>query len=382
MSSHLEQSIFGDADHLDSRGRFQRRRRPHRRPRWKGLLALFLALVVVGGAAYGSVQFVKPLYDRLTAPKDYPGPGTGSVKVTVHAGDVGRDIAATLVKADVVKTTGAFTDAANADPKAAQSIQPGVYTMKLQMKGTDALKALTDPKNRTVAGVTIREGLWASEIYPILSKETGVPLADYVAAAKNPAIGLPASAKGNIEGYLFPDTYQFPEKATAVQQLQAMVKAAVANLRRAGATDATMERTLTLASIIEAEARKDVDRPKVARVILNRLSRSGPPPYGYLQLDSTVSYGARKRAVTTTDGERGDANPWNTYVHPGLPAGPISNPGAKSMQAATHPAVGPWLYFVAVNPETGETKYAVTKAEHDAYVREFQAWCQSHKGKC
>lgn len=382
MSSHLEETIFGDADHLDSRGHFQRRRRRFRRPRWRGLLAILVALVVVAGAAYGSVQFIRPIYDKITAPKDYPGPGTGSVKVTVHEGDLGAAIALTLQKADVIKTTGAFTNAAAADPKAAQSIQPGIYTLKLQMKAADALIALTDRSNRTFSGATIREGLWASEIYPILSKATGVPLASYVKAAKNPAIGLPTSAKGNIEGYLFPDTYQFPEKATAVQQLATMVKAAKTNLTKAGANDANMENTLILASIIEAEARKDADRPKVARVILNRLSKSGPPPYGYLQLDSTVSYGAKKRAITTTDRERGDTNPWNTYVHPGLPVGPISNPGVKSIQAALHPAAGPWLFFVAVNPETGETKFAVTQAEHDSYVQEFQAWCQAHKGKC
>lgn len=381
MSSHLEQSIFGDADHVDSRGRFERRRQ-RRRPRWRGFLAILVAIAVVGGAAYGSVKFIKPVYDKITAPKDYPGPGTGSVKVTVHAGDAGATIAETLLEAGVVKTTSAFTKAASADPKAAESIQPGVYTLKLQMKGTDALLALTDPKNRAASGVTVREGLWASEIYPILSKATGVPVADYVKAAKDPAIGLPASAKGNIEGYLFPDTYQFPEKATAVQQLAIMVKAAVTNLQKAGATEEDMESTLILASIIEAEARKDVDRPKVARVILNRLSKSGPPPYGYLQLDSTVSYGVKKRAITTTDRERGDTNPWNTYVHPGLPVGPISNPGLKSMQAALHPAAGAWLFFVAVNPVTGETKFANTQAEHDAYVQEFQAWCQANKGKC
>lgn len=382
MSSHLEESIFGDADRLDSHGRFQRRRRPRRGPRWRGLLALLVALGFVAGAAYGSVRFVRPVYDRITAPKDYPGPGTGAVTVTVHAGDAGATIAAALVRADVVRTAGAFTDAEAADPKAAQSIQPGVYALRLRMKASEALLALTDPKNRTVAGVTVREGLWASEIYPILAKASGLPVADYLKAAKSPDVGLPASAKGNIEGYLFPDTYQFPKKSTAAQQLAIMVKAAVTHLRKAGATDANMERTLIIASIVEAEARRDGDRPKVARVILNRLSKSGPPPYGYLQLDSTVSYGVKKRAITTTDRERGDTNPWNTYVHPGLPAGPISNPGEKSIDAALHPAAGPWLFFVAVNPVTGETKFAVTQAEHDAYVQQFQSWCQAHKGKC
>ena len=70
-----------------------------------------------------------------------------------------------------------------------------------------------------------------------------------------------------------------------------------------------------------------------------------------LQLDSTVSYGVQKRALTTTDAERADKNPYNTYVNPGLPAGPIGNPSASAIEASQKPADGPWLFWVTVNPE-------------------------------
>ena len=86
-----------------------------------------------------------------------------------------------------------------------------------------------------------------------------------------------------------------------------------------------------------------------------------------------------------SEAELNDAsNPYNTRLIPGLPPGPISNPGAASIKAAANPADGPWFFFVAVNPETGETKFAATQAEHDQYVAEFQAWCNApeNKGKC
>ena len=132
-----------------------------------------------------------------------------------------------------------------------------------------------------------------------------------------------------------------------------------------------------MASIVENEARLDADRPKVARVIYNRLDKNIP-----LELDSTVSYGVQKRTVTTSDHARDQNNGYNTYKRRGLPVDPIGNPGAASIKAAQNPAKGPWLFFVAVNPVTGETKYGSTPDEHAKNVAEFQAWCQSHPGKC
>lgn len=388
MSSHLEESIFGDADRVDARGRFHRRRRPGgpRRPRHllRRWLTILVALAVLALAAYGSVQFIRPIYDKLTAEKDYPGPGTGVAKVVINQGDTGRMIGTTLEKAEVVRTAKAFVDAEVANTKAAASIQPGTYTLKKQMKAADALVALTDAKNRTVAGVRVREGLWASEIYPILARATGQPVAAYVTAAKDPvALGLPAGAHGNIEGYLFPDTYQFPDKATAAQQLAIMVKSGVAHLHKAGVSDAAMERTLIIASIVEAEVNQPADRAKVAGVIEKRLADPTGPTAGLLQLDSTVSYGVKRRSLTTTDAERANPNKWNTYVHKGLPAGPISNPGFASMQAAAHPVAGPWYFWLTVNPAKGHTEFSVTYAEHQQQQKAFQAWCQSQKkGTC
>jgi UPF0755 protein len=101
-----------------------------------------------------------------------------------------------------------------------------------------------------------------------------------------------------------------------------------------------------------------------------------------LQLDSTVSFISRRRGVTTTDAERASKSPYNTYLVEGLPPGPIDSPGLAAMQAALNPTPGPWLYFVAVNPDTGETRFAVDASGHDANVKLFQKWCSDHPGKC
>lgn len=383
----LEHSIFGGNDHHEPvHTRAQSRqatRRPRRRRRGRRLLVLLLALAIVGGAGYAATSFLKPIVRDLTAGNDYPGPGTGEVQVVVNDGDTGRNIGATLQKAGVVKSSTAFLDAAAADPRSA-SIQPGTYTLRKQMSAREALAVLVDPKNRSVPRVTIREGLWRNEIFAALSKATGVPLADYEAAAKQPdALGLPTAAKGNLEGYLFPSTYEFPSKATATEQLKTMVAKTIDELDKAGVAEADRQRVLTVASIVEGEVSGDADRAKVARVIENRLHSKGAPNFGLLQMDSTVHYAVQKRGKAgTTPADRNSPSRYNTYKVPGLPPGPINSPGEASIVAAAHPAPGPWMFFVTVDPSTGETRFATTQAEHDKNVLEFQKWCRAHTDQC
>lgn len=355
----------------------QRDRRRGRSRRVRGVIVLLVTLALVAGAGWAAVTYLRPLLSFSSESGDYPGPGTGEVAITVKDGDTASAIGATLQAAGVVKTARAFAQAAAADPKG-NTIQPGSYTLRSQMTAAGALALLLDPAGRSVPRVTIREGLWESETFALLAKASGLPVSDYVAAAKDTAdLGLPAQAKGNLEGYLFPATYEFAKGSTAAEQLAQMVAKTMHVLTRLRVPPASMERTLTIASIVEAEGRLAADRPKIARVIENRLAAPMR-----LQLDSTVSYGVQKRALTTTDAERANPNPWNTYVHDGLPVGPISNPGEVSLAAAITPEAGPWLYFVTVNPATGETKFATTDAEHQQYVAEFQKWCSDNPGKC
>jgi UPF0755 protein len=246
------------------------------------------------------------------------------------------------------------------------------------MSGAAALQLMLDPSSRTAERVLVREGLTAKEIAGVLSKATEQPLAEYTAALKDAeALGLPAAAKGNPEGWLFPDTYEFDTNASPADQLAKMVAQMRKVLDELGVSSEQAQTVLTKASIVQAEGARPEDFGKIARVIENRLDAGMR-----LQMDSTVHYVVGKDRVTTTKEERATDSPYNTYAVTGLPPGPIGSPGKAAIQAALKPTPGDWMYFVAVNPTTGETKFAVTKAEHDANVKEFQQWCRDNAEQC
>lgn len=343
------------------------------------IIVLAIAAALLIGGLVVAVGVVWPVVQRFTAPTDYEGAGTGSAEVVVSEGDTGSQIGQKLQQAGIVLTPEAFTQALTDNP--GDEIQPGHYSLRKEMAASEALSMMRN-EGRNVTRVTIREGLWKSEVYNELSRVTGTPVEQYQqveeqAKADPSILGLPSSAKGALEGYLFPATYDFDPGTDARTQLRQMVSHAMTQLRQLGVADANMERVMTIASLVEGEARTDEDRPKVARVIENRLADNMP-----LQMDSTVNYAAQRRSITTSDQERAAGSPYNTYAHPGLPPGPINNPGADSITAAQNPADGNWLYFVTVNPDTGQTVFTATLAEHNQQVRVFQQWCQANPGKC
>ena len=342
------------------------------------MIVMLVALGLVVGTGAVAVSALWPLVASLSASNDYTGGGSGAVSIAVHRGDASRTIAAALEKAGVVKTARAFEDAAAGDLRSG-SIRPGIYVLHSKMSALSALAMLLNPTNRTVPRVTIREGLWTSEIISALATATGQPLADYTVALKDPALlGLPVQAKGNVEGYLFPSTYEFESDVSATEQLQTMVAKSLDELRKLGVAPDKAQRVLTIASIVEAEARARPDRPKVARVIENRLAAAMP-----LQMDSTVHFVSHRRGkVGTTKAERRRVSPYNTYVVSGLPPGPIDSPGLSAMQAAVHPTPGRWMYFVTVNPQTGLTRFSVDAAGHAVNVKLFLAWCLKNPGQC
>jgi len=355
-----------------------RRKRRRRVGRSRQMIVMLVALGLVVGTGAVAVSVLWPLVTSLSASNDYTGGGSGAVSIAVHGGDASRTIAAALEKAGVVKTAGAFEDAAAGDPRSG-SIRPGIYALHSKMSALSALAMLLNPTNRTVPQVTIREGLWTSEIISALAASTGQPLADYTVALKDPALlGLPAQAKGNVEGYLFPSTYEFETDVSATEQLQTMVAKSLDELRKLGVAPDKAQRVLTIASIVEAEARARPDRPKVARVIENRLATAMP-----LQMDSTVHFVSHRRGkVGTTKAERLRASPYNTYLVAGLPPGPIDSPGLSAMQAAVNPTPGRWMYFVAVNPQTGLTRFSVDAAGQAVNVKLFLMWCSRNPGQC
>lgn len=401
--SRLSDSIFGEGDRRGEQVRRlptrpeqpaqSRAQARERRPatdldpddnatkRRRGCMAMLLALVLVVGGfglalkTVGS-DLIPSLGGRSSGGGDYEGEGTSAVNVRVRPGDSGLAIGRALQQAGVVKSASTFATVAGGSPEFAK-IQPGTYKLKRQMSSQVALNALLDPSSKVSSGVTIREGLWVNDVFATLSKQTGVPLANYqkVDVAK---LGLPPAADGKLEGFLFPSTYDFPPDASAETQLKELVSYGVKQFNTLGVPADQLRRVVTIASIVQAESRLGQDGPKVARVVENRLKDDMA-----LGMDSTIHFITQKRGtVTTTDKERQHQSPYNTYTHKGLPPGPINSPGIEALKAAAHPAAGPWLYFVTVNQETGETKFAVTFEDHQKNVREFQSWCRSNPGKC
>ena len=382
MNAHLEDDIFDDHRPPPSSRRERRVHGPTPK-RGRTVVAVVIAAVLVLAAvvfAFGSLRSLIPSGGEDYA--DYEGPGSGQVEVTVEEGQSGSDIASTLTDAGVVASAGAFIQEANADPDKAAKIQPGVYQLKEEMKASDAFAWLADNANRIADGLTIQEGLWRSEIYQKLSESTEIPVEDYESAESSDELELPAEADGKVEGWLFPSTYEFEKDATAVQQLNTMIGKTVEELEKIGLPRENWERTLTVASIVEGESGA-ADRGKVARVVENRLEQTDGPTVGKLQMDSTVHYIYQERGKAgTTDEMRADQSPYNTYVHQGLPPGPINNPGAAAIEAAADPEEGDWLFFVTVDPSTGETKFTASPEEHEQNRQEFEQWCSENQDSC
>jgi UPF0755 protein len=359
--------------------------------RIKSGIAVLVALVVlIGGGWFAATKgYAKYMDWRQT--DDYIGNGVDDVQITIPAGASLTDIGLIVVKADVVKSTKAFQSAAATQAKST-AIQAGTYKMKTHLPAASAVARLIDPATyKVVKRVLVREGLRVSAIVPVLAKGTGLTEDQFNAVLKDPSkLGLPAYANNNPEGFLFPDSYEVADKPDALTILKTMtaefatvaVSEDLAN--RATAMGMTPLQVLTVASIIEAEVNRPEDRPMVARAIYNRLqgkTETGQPMK--LQLDSTVIYAnGGTGTLTTTDAQRALDSAYNTYKVDGLPPGPINSPGKSAIEAALNPADGTWIYWVVVNPQTGETKFASTYAEHQANVAEFQAWCKANAGKC
>lgn len=356
-----------------------------RRRRIGGWIALGVVLVILGGIAGGALYVWNAYEDQIREvmgweePKDYEaGLANGEAFVTVASGDTGAPISRSLFEAGVTKTPEAFYDYL-IDTGQNPPFVPGVFKMQKQMTSEAALAALLDPASKIENGAQLREGLTVAQSLPLLAEGIGLPIEDLQAAVATPAdYGVTADT---LEGWLFPATYTFDPGVTARDVIATLVNRTVQSLDSAGVPVEDRQRVLTVASIIQREARFEDDFYKVSRVIENRLNPSNQETFGLLQMDSTAQYGYGEMHDGTASSSAealADDNPWNTYVRTGLPIGPISNPGDTAIDAAMHPADGDWLYFVTVNLDTGETVFTSNLADHNRAVAQWQAWCSDH----
>ncbi len=295
------------------------------------------------------------------------GKGSGAAaRVVIPSGVTFRAAADSLRRVGLISSSRMFRVYARLARKD-RALKPGTYVLARNMSWGELIDALTEGRG-LVHTFTIPEGYSIADMGPTISSATGVPVDSLLVAARDPVLGQALGAVGaTLEGYLFPDTYTFPDGASA----RAIVNALVRRFEdvwkaewnaRLSALALTRHELVTLASIVEKEARKSEERPVIAAVYLNRLRRGMR-----LQADPTVVYALGKRVDRVLYRHLEIDSRYNTYRYSGLPPGPIASPGAASLEASLYPANVPYLYFVA-HPD-GHHEFRTTFAEHAAAIR-------------
>ena len=328
--------------------------------------AIILSLGLIGATVVAlNYDSLRAQYLKLTT-LDFEGPGEGEVVVRIEPGDDGLLVTQKLLDAGVIRDFDSFYRHL-IDNNAV--FYPGSFMMKLQMSNKAAFDVLSSASNAMTYKVTIPEGYRAIQIFDELSRITGIAAEEFRSVAEDLAgFGIPAQAK-TIEGYLFPATYSFDTQATAKDILAAMVSRMKQELERLGVAEENWHSTLTLASIVQREAKLEADFYKVSRVFANRIAIDMK-----LETDPTISYSYSGKDMSEVSRAEQIKHGYNTYLLEGLPPGPIASPGALALEATLNPVDGDWLFFVTINLESGETKFSRTLAEHESYVVFLRQW--------
>jgi len=324
--------------------------------------SLVVVLLLAGGGAFALRTLDQP-YQGFTTPE---------VFVDIPQGTGVAAIGHRLVEAGVIKNDWAFRYAVWRRG-AARTLKAGEY----RFAGESRASAVVD---QLVAGdvvlrpITFREGLTIAEMAEHFEASGLGAKGTFIGAAGHGALVADVdAAAGDLEGYLFPETYNLPHDATAGQLVEQMAKRFLAiydqGLRdRARARNLTTRQVVTIASLIEKETSRPEERPLVSAVYQNRM-RIGMG----MQCDPTVIYALQRaglwRGNLTRDNLMFDS-PYNTYRYRGLPPGPIAAPGRASLEAAVAPAEVPYIYFVSRND--GTHVFASSLEEHNRNVHQFQ----------
>ncbi len=313
-----------------------------------GVLAALGALAIGGLLLYARRALApalpgEPFYFRVDEPRMLPG-----VLGDLQARGVVRDPQAAWYYARWVK--------------ASPSVGEGTYELRGGMDLDSVFKALGQPLRQMVR---LPETTFSWRVAPVLAeKEVGDPQ-EYLELIEQPqrfawSVGFPLPTD-SLEGYLFPDTYDLPPLLGASKvierQLRAFEDKAMPLL-----AGKDVRAVLTVASMVEMEAASDAERPRVAGVIFNRLKKAMP-----LQIDATVLFALKEVRRLAYADYRAVDSPYNTYLHAGLPPGPICSPSLASIRAATHPEAHNYLYYVAM--ADGTHRFASTYNEHLRNVR-------------
>jgi UPF0755 protein len=323
---------------------------------------------------------------RVLNPSGNPGI---AVNFTVNEGDTVSSVASRLESAGIISNATIFR--LYASTKGTVALTPGYYALKPKDNAGSIIEALSTPPAQTFISVTFPEGMTVAQMAQRLSeKMTFMSTEEFVTAANSPdtaSVLRPKSAT-SLEGLLFPDTYQISgddSESRVVARLVSMMERVARQVDLAAGAKArgfTSYEILTIASLIEREAKVATDRAKIAQVIYNRLAKKMK-----LEIDASVKFG-QDPAMTWTEMKATDT-PYNTYIYAGLPPTPIANPGKASIQAAlapfgTPPASDPacvglpagtkckYLYYVLAD-EAGGHVFATTYDQHLLNIEKSKA---------
>jgi len=329
-------------------------------------------MLLVPGFAVGAAQ----LSVSASAPVNAP------ITVDVNEGDSANVIAARLARAGVIQSAELFTEL-TALEGLQNGLAAGQYQLARGMPATEVIARLHAGDTGAIR-VTIPEGKRIEEVGAILEKAGVVSAQSFVDAVQTGNFSYDFlagnSAASSLEGYIFPDTYNFPQHNKPDDVVNLMLRdfgqRLTPDIRSAFQQQGlSIHDAVTLASIVEREAEAPGERPIIASVFLNRM-RLGMP----LQADPTVQFAltANPQSLTQfglwkpelTPDDLTVSSPYNTYVVNGLPPGPIANPGLDSLQAVAHPAQTNYLFFVA--KDDGTHAFAATYAEHQANIAKYQ----------
>ncbi len=292
------------------------------------------------------------------------------VTITVHAGERLDPLVKDLADHGLIRSSFWFGWFARLQGLESRLVA-GDFLLNDAMSASYIVQRLEGAPQVGTRHLLLTEGLTAEQMASKVGEAgLGVTAAQYLAEVRTGTFnepflaGRPAGA--SLEGFLFPDTYEVPQNATAhdIVQMQLADFANKAMPLLTGLSPQQLYSTLTVASVCESEAKFDVDRPLVASVIDNRLANGQP-----LQVDSSVTYGAGVSGRSPTAQQLATDTPYNTYIHTGLPPTPISNPGASSIAAAAHPANTPNLFFIS--DCSGHNHYSVTLQEHERQINQY-----------
>ncbi|HRC62824.1 MAG: endolytic transglycosylase MltG [Dehalococcoidia bacterium] len=346
------------------------------------LVAFLVYLLVLAGIAFTVIQgSPDAVAEELTTASPDVSFGAGQpVTFVVKAGISASQIAADLEDARVISDRRRFEALAKLTGESAD-LKAGCYVFSERTPAAEVIVRLREGIT-SLSSLAVPEGRRVEEVGAALER-AGITTADAWRAALQsaPRDVLPEAPPGDsLNGYLFPATYPVECRADAPKMVQAMLEAFTAEVTPALVEEAkqkglSLHQVVTLASIVEREAAIRSEQPIIASVFLNRLDEGMP-----LQADPTVQYaiatanppqgGASWWKTGLTEADLGFESPYNTYLHKGLPPGPIANPGIDAILAVIRPAKTDYLYFVAKGD--GSHAFASTLAEHNANVQRYQ----------